>query len=105
MSLCSCTKDSIDHVCGIEGSTVEERWKSCVLRREDKFKMESTNMNAIVRETEKTLEELKVLTPRMLKICILFLRNISNYRDRRILVQLKRELKDFNATTRTWRNE
>lgn len=63
-----------------------------------------TEMKCAIAEAESTIRIANSLTKEMASLIVGRLRNINTgYWDIQVLVDLKKELTDFNAITRTWK--
>lgn len=61
-------------------------------------------MQQTVDEASATIRKADSMIPHMIRLCRGRLRNVSqDYSDRRVLADLKKELRDFNITTLQWK--
>ena len=65
--------------------------------------MNFNQMNEAVKEAENTLHIADMTTEKLLSLLVGRLRNIKNYNGHTNLSKLKKELKNYNSTTREWK--
>lgn len=67
--------------------------------------MQFSEFHEAVQDAEQTMRLADRAAAMMVRMLVGRLRKVNAYHDRWYLGQLKKELRDFNASTRTWKDE